>query len=253
MRIVRYKNGRKASYGIVERERVFSADGDPFKGLTKGDPAGSLSDLKLLPPVEPTKILAIGRNYLEHIQEMGGQDASEEPIIFIKPNTALRAHGDSVVMHNVAGRVDYEGELVAVIGKKAHNVPVKEALDYVLGYTCGNDVTARDLQRKDGQWTRGKGFDGFAPIGPVLVTGVRPEGRRLVTRVNGKAVQQSNTDLLIFNVPKLVSFISFVMTLNPGDIIFTGTPSGIGPLKPGDITEVEIEGIGILRNPFVAE
>ena len=253
MRIVRFKQGRRRTYGIVEGERVFAADGDPIKGLKKGAFAGNLKDLQFLPPIEPTKILAIGRNYLDHIKELGAGDPSEEPIMFIKPNTVLRAHGDAIVMPAVAGRVDYEGELVAVIGKQAKNVPEKLALDYVLGYTCGNDVTARDLQRKDGQWTRGKGFDGFGPIGPVLLTAARPEGRHIVTRVNGKAVQESNTDLLIFNVARLVSFISYVMTLYPGDIIFTGTPSGIGPVKPGDVMEVEIEGVGILRNPVVAE
>ncbi len=252
MRIVRYRKGGRAGYGIVEGGRVFSASGSLFKGLKKGRLAGKLDSLKLLPPVKPSKIAALGRNYLEHAREMGS-DAPPEPLIFLKAPTALIGPGDAIVIPRGAGRIDYEGELVAVIGEKCRNVPEEKALDVVLGYTCGNDVTAREQQSKDGQWARAKSYDTFAPIGPCIVTSITPGGRRLLTRLNGKIVQETNTDQMMFKVARQIAHISRFMTLLPGDIIFTGTPSGIGPMKAGDVVEVEIEGVGLLRNICVAE
>ena len=252
MRIVRYRKDGRQRYGIVEGANVYAASGNPFTGLKKGRLAGRLERLTLLPPVKPTKIAALGRNYLEHAKEMGS-DLPPEPLVFLKAPTAVIGPGEEIVIPTGAGRIDYEGELVAVIGKRCRNVPEEQAFDVILGYTCGNDVTAREQQSKDGQWARAKSYDSFAPIGPVIVTGLRPEGRRLMTRLNGRIVQEAPTDRMMFKVSRQVAHISRFMTLLPGDLIFTGTPSGIGPMRPGDVVEVEIEGIGLLRNICIAE
>ncbi len=252
MQIVRYRQGRRTGYGIVQQGVVYLASGSPFRGLKRARRVGRLQDVRLLPPVRPGKILAVGRNYLDHAHEMG-TDAPPEPLLFLKASSALNGPGGAIVLPKDAGRIEYEGELVAVIGKRCHNVPESKALDVVLGYTCGFDITARELQRKDGQWARAKSFDTFAPIGPVIDTERRPEGRRIQTRRNGRVVQDASTSQMIFSVPRLIAFMSRVMTLEPGDIIFTGTPSGVGPIAPGDTIEVEIEGIGVLRNLAVAE
>jgi len=201
------------------------------------------------PVARPGKIVAVGKNYLDHVREMGGSDAAEEPILFMKPPSAVIAGGEAILLPPQSGRVDYEGELVAVIGTRLRNVDAAEALRGVGGYCCGNDVTARDLQAKDGQWTRAKGFDTFAALGPSLVSGVDPADLRITTRLNGEVRQDSRTSLLITPVGELLAFISRVMTLEPGDAVFTGTPAGVGPLHEGDVVEVEIEGVGVLRNP----
>jgi len=201
------------------------------------------------PVPRPGKIVAVGKNYLDHVREMGGTEAAEEPILFMKPPSALIGDGEPILLPPQSERVDYEGELVAVVGERLRNVSAEEALRGVRGYCCGNDVTARDLQAKDGQWTRAKGFDTFCSIGPSLATGVDPTDLRLTTRVNGEVRQDSRTSLLITPVGELLAFISRVMTLEPGDAVFTGTPSGVGPLHEGDVVEVEIEGVGTLRNP----
>ncbi len=202
--------------------------------------------VKFLPPVNPSKIVAVGLNYIDHARELS-MPPPNEPVLFLKPSTAVVGDGDPIILPGV-GRVDYEGELAVVIAKKCKNVSVDEAKNYILGYTCFNDVTARELQYKDVQWTRAKSFDTFAPIGPYIAKLSDPRNLAITTRVNGKVVQKSNTSNMIFNVYELVSFISSVMTLNAGDVIATGTPSGVGELKYGDIVEVEIEKIGILRN-----
>jgi 2-keto-4-pentenoate hydratase/2-oxohepta-3-ene-1,7-dioic acid hydratase in catechol pathway len=201
------------------------------------------------PVARPGKIVAVGKNYLDHLREMGGTEAAEEPILFMKPPSAVIADGEAILLPPQSSHVDYEGELVAVVGTTLRNVSADEALRGVRGYCCGNDVTARDLQAKDGQWTRAKGFDTFAALGPSLVSGVDPADLHIVTRVNGEPRQDSRTSLLITPVGELLAFISRVMTLEPGDAVFTGTPAGVGPLHEGDVVEVEIESVGVLRNP----
>lgn len=197
--------------------------------------------------VAPTKIVCIGRNYAEHAKELG-HDVPSEPIIFLKPPSSVLKPEGTIVRPPLSQRVDYEGELVIVIGRVARNIRRADWRDYVLGFTCGNDVTARDLQKKDVQFTRGKGFDTFCPIGPVIETDLDTSALQLVTRVNGEIRQNGNTRDMIFPCDVLMEFITAVMTLVPGDVIFTGTPAGVGPLNAGDAVEVEIEGIGTLRN-----
>ena len=251
MNIVRYRRGRRTGYGILEDDRVYAAEGSIFSGPKKGPAVGRLDEVRLLAPVRPNAIMALGRNYAAHAKELDS-DLPVEPLLFIKANTAL-AGPDEPIQHLAwAGRIDHESELVAVIGKKARNVPEREALDYVLGYTCGNDVTARDLQGKDGQWSRSKSFDTFACLGPCIVTGGGSENRKVECRVNGEVRQSSNTNQLIFGLPRIIEHITRFMTLSPGDVIYTGTPDGISPIYPGDVVEVEIGGVGVLRNKVIA-
>ncbi|MDQ6801714.1 MAG: fumarylacetoacetate hydrolase family protein [Acidobacteriota bacterium] len=195
----------------------------------------------------PSKIVAVGRNYAEHAKELGNE-APSEPIIFLKPPSALLPHEGRIVRPPQSQRVDFEGELAMVIGKRARNVKADRWRDFVRGFTCANDVTARDLQKKDVQFTRGKGFDTFCPLGPHIETDLDPANLSLVTRVNGEIKQNGRTSMMIFPCAFIVEFITGVMTLEPGDVILTGTPSGVGPLQSGDTVEVEIEGIGTLRN-----
>lgn len=199
----------------------------------------------------PSKVIGIGQNYRAHAAEMG-KGIPEEPLMFLKPLSAIIVDGAPIERPGGYERVDFEGELGVVIGKRARRVTREQALDYVEGYTIVNDVTVRDLQKKDGQWTRAKGFDTFCPIGPRVVPGLDPSKLHLTTRVNGVVKQDSPTSDLIFDVPTLISFVSQHMTLEPGDVISTGTPSGVGNLNPGDVVEVEISGIGVLRNPVIA-
>lgn len=208
---------------------------------------GSVETLDLV----PSKIIGIGQNYRAHAIEMG-KGLPEEPLMFMKPRSAMIADGAAIERPAGFERVDHEGELGVVIGKRAHRVSKDKALDYVLGYTCVNDVTVRDLQKKDGQWTRAKGFDTFCPIGPRIAVGLDPRALRITTRVNGVVKQDSSTSDLIFDVATLVSFCSQYMTLEAGDVISTGTPAGVGNLAPGDVCEIEIEGIGVLTNPVIA-
>jgi 2-keto-4-pentenoate hydratase/2-oxohepta-3-ene-1,7-dioic acid hydratase in catechol pathway len=218
-------------------------------GIISGGEVLSLEDLTLLPPSQPSKIVCVGLNYVKHAQELK-MPLPDEPILFLKPPSAILAPGGQIVYPSSSIQMDYEGELAFVIGKRCRNVSADEAEKYILGYTCFNDVTARDLQRKDGQWTRAKSFDTFAPFGPWIGK-IDPSDADIKTRVNGKLVQDSNTSDLIFSVPRLVQFISAVMTLEPGDVIATGTPPGVGQLQKGDLVEVEIEGIGVLKNSVV--
>ncbi len=204
-----------------------------------------MTNYRFLPPVKPSKIICIGLNYVDHAEELN-MEIPEEPIIFLKPPSAVIGHEDTIILPKVSRRVDYEGEIAVVIGKRCRNVSRKDAMNYLLGYTCFNDVTARDLQQKDGQWTRAKSFDTFAPLGPYIVTEI-PERLRIRTILNGRVVQSSDTSNLIFDIPTLIEFISSIMTLERGDVIATGTPAGVGMLKKGDVVEVEVEGL-TLRN-----
>ncbi|HEY0144116.1 MAG TPA: fumarylacetoacetate hydrolase family protein [Thermoanaerobaculia bacterium] len=195
----------------------------------------------------PTKIVCVGRNYAEHAKELGNE-APSEPILFLKPPSALLAHEGTIVRPAISNRVDHEAELAIIIGREAKNVKQAGWRDYVLGFTCANDVTARDIQKRDVQFTRGKGFDTFCPLGPSIETDLDVSDLRISARVNGEVRQDGRTSQMIFPPPFLVEFISSIMTLMPGDVILTGTPSGVGPLNGGDVVEVEIEGIGTLRN-----
>jgi len=252
MRLCRVAIDGVAHWGLVADDHIELLAGDPFHGPASSGVAVPLAGARLLPPVTPSKILAVGTNYRAHAVEMG-KGVPDEPLLFLKAPSALLAPGDAIVRPGGYERVDYEGELALVIGRRARHVRAAEALDYVLGYTIMNDVTVRDLQKKDGQFTRAKGFDTFAPCGPWLETSLDPARLRLTTRVNGAVQQSSSTDDLIFSVPELVAFASRVMTLEPGDLFSTGTPQGVGQLWPGDVVEVEIAGIGTLSNPVVAE
>ncbi|MGC8836899.1 MAG: fumarylacetoacetate hydrolase family protein [Anaerolineae bacterium] len=223
-------------------------DGRPVPGRW----LGLAEEFRLLAPCAPTKVLAVGLNYAAHAAE-AGMEVPEEPVFFLKPPSAVIGPEEAIVYPKLSRRVDYEAELAVVIGRRARRVAPEEALDYVLGYTCGLDVTARDLQRSDGQWTRAKGFDTFCPLGPWIVPDLDPHDLLVECRVNGQVRQRARTSDLIFPVEDLIHRASLVMTLEPGDVLLTGTPSGIGPLQPGDEVEVEIEGIGILRNVVVAE
>ncbi len=216
-----------------------------FVALQRG---GTVEDFDLV----PSKIIGIGVNYRAHAAEMG-KGLHDEPLMFLKPRSALVPDGAPIERPDGFERVDYEGELGVVIGRRARRVSRADALSFVLGLTCINDVTVRDLQRKDGQWTRAKGFDTFCPLGPRIVSGVDPSNLRIQTRVNGVVRQDSSTSDLIFDVPSLIAFVSAHMTLEPGDVISTGTPAGVGNLTPGDVVEIEIENVGILRNPVIAQ
>lgn len=207
----------------------------------------SIENIKILSPVSPSKVVAVGLNYRDHAAELN-MEIPDEPIIFIKPSTTVIGPEDNIIYPPQSKNVHYEAELAIVISKKAEKVSEEDALDYVLGYTVLNDVTARDLQEKDGQWTRSKSFNTFCPIGPWIETDINPHNRNISLKVNGELKQDSNTENLIFSVEEIISFISNIMTLNPGDVIATGTPPGVGSLQVGDMVEVEIEGIGILKN-----
>jgi 2-keto-4-pentenoate hydratase/2-oxohepta-3-ene-1,7-dioic acid hydratase in catechol pathway len=208
-----------------------------------------LSDIRLLAPILPSKVVCVGKNYADHAREMGGEPP-EEPVIFLKPSTAVSGPRDPILRPGrLSDRVDYEGELAVVIGRLCQQVTADRVAECIFGYTCGNDVTARDLQARDGQWTRAKGFDTFCPIGPWIETDVDPGDLQVTTRLNGEIKQNSRTSLLIHDVQSLVMFVSQVMTLLPGDVLLTGTPAGVGPMDKGDEVSVTIEGIGTLSNP----
>lgn len=253
MRIGRYEAARRVSFGVVDPERgaVREIDGSPFGTIRETGPWRNLSDVRLLAPVLPSKIVAVGLNYRDHAKELG-KEIPGEPLLFLKPPSALNHPGADVVYPADSRRVDYEAELAVVIGKVAKNVRSAEAASVIYGYTCINDVTARDLQARDVQYTRAKGFDTFAPLGPWVETEVSPEALSVRCTVNGEMRQDGNTREMDASVFRLVEFISRVMTLYPGDVIATGTPPGVGPLRVGDTVTVEIEGIGALSNRIVA-
>jgi 2-keto-4-pentenoate hydratase/2-oxohepta-3-ene-1,7-dioic acid hydratase in catechol pathway len=244
----RFEYRNTSGYGLIEDGHIVCLDGDLFGDFEKTHQSFNIGDVKLLAPCFPTKIVAVGLNYSDHAEELG-MTPPEEPMLFLKPSTAVIGPNENIIYpKHMSARVDYEAELGVVIKKYARNIEQEQAGEYILGYTCLNDVTARDLQGKDVQFTRAKGFDTFAPIGPVVNCSIDPSDLSIRALLNGKVVQQSRTSNLIFPVPRLLSFISKVMTLNPGDIIATGTPAGIGPMNPGDKIEIEIEGIGKLTN-----
>lgn len=247
MQYVRFRADRRWRFGLLEGDRVAPLAGSIFSAWKRAGKSIPLVQVLLGPPCLPSKIVAVGVNYRSHALEMGHL-LPPEPKIFLKPATAVIGPGAAIRCPAMSAQVEYEAELGVVIAHKTNDVSLERALDHVLGYTCVNDVTARDLQKRDGQWTRAKSFDSFAPIGPVIATDLNPARLRVEAYLNGQKRQSGRTADLIFGVPQLVSFISRVMTLLPGDVIATGTPSGVGPLMPGDEIEIRITGIGSLFN-----
>ena len=253
MKICRFTDPetQRPAFGVIEHEQVFRLDGDLSAGnlsLEGPEPSIRLSEARLLPPVAPSKIVCVGRNYREHAAELGNPMPSE-PLLFLKAPSAIIGDGDWIELPEVSRRIEHEGELAVVIGRRCRRLAADEdPLSYVLGYTCLNDVTARDLQRQDVQFTRGKSFDTFCPVGPYIVTGLDPSDLLVETRVNGQVRQSGRTSALAFPVRHVIHYISHAMTLEPGDLIATGTPAGVGPLLDTDVCEVEVEGVGVLRN-----
>jgi 2-keto-4-pentenoate hydratase/2-oxohepta-3-ene-1,7-dioic acid hydratase in catechol pathway len=254
MRICRYVPRNTASaptprYGLIEGENVIEIAGLPWSQWTRSAHSSRLTDVRFLAPVEPSKIVCVGRNYAAHAAEFG-HEVPKEPLIFLKPSTSIIGPEEAVVLTKYSKQVEHEGELALVVARRcSHLRDSEDALSCLLGYTCLDDVTARDLQKSDVQFTRGKGFDTFCPVGPHIETDLDPSSVLVETRVNGAVRQSSNTSLLIYPVPFLVRWISRMMTLLPGDVIATGTPAGVGPLIAGDTVEVAVSGIGVLRNP----
>lgn len=251
MRIARFSHDDAIRFGIVDGTDLVVLAGDPlFAGFETTGERVPLGEVALLAPVIPrSKVIGIARNYRDHAAELGNE-VPAEPMMFLKPNTSVIGPGDAIVRPAQSERTDYEGELAAVIGRVAKNVSVEDALDYVFGYTIGNDVTARDLQKTDGQWARAKGFDTFCPLGPAIETEFTPSADvRIVTRVNGEARQDGTLGAMVHSVAEFISYASHAFTLLPGDVILAGTPAGVGPFVAGDIVEVEITGLGTLRNP----
>ncbi len=253
MRLLRFERKGRIGYGTLEDELVHPTWSLPFIGIVKTGEAFPLEEVTLLAPCEPTKIIALGLNYRDHAVEFGRQ-VPDEPLIFMKPSTSVIGPEADIVYPKMSRRVDYEAELAVVMGKTAHRVPEEQALDYVLGYTCFNDVTARDLQKKDGLFTRAKGFDTFAAMGPWIETEIEdPDDLTVEAYLNGERRQHGSTSNMVFGVRRLISFISQIMTLLPGDVVATGTPAGVGPMRPGDVVEVRVEKIGTLSNRVVSE
>ncbi len=251
MRIARFSHDDAIRVGIVDGTDLVVLAGDPlFAGFETTGERVPLGEVALLAPVIPrSKVIGIARNYRDHAAELGNE-VPAEPMMFLKPNTSVIGPGDAIVRPAQSERTDYEGELAAVIGRVAKNVSVEDALDYVFGYTIGNDVTARDLQKTDGQWARAKGFDTFCPLGPAIETEFTPSADvRIVTRVNGEVRQDGTLGAMVHSVAEFISYASHAFTLLPGDVILAGTPAGVGPFVAGDIVEVEITGLGTLRNP----
>ena len=249
MRLVRFRFGDRIATGAIDdgTDVVRVLHGTFFEDPLPTGEEVPLDDVRLLAPVLPSKVVCLGKNYAAHAEEFGGE-VPEEPLIFLKPSTSVSGPGDPIPLPPISHRVDYEGELAVVIAHLARHVRSENAYRYILGYTCGNDVTLRDLQKKDGQWTRAKGFDGACPLGPWIQTSLDPNDVGLETRVNGDIKQSARTSDMVFGVATIVEFVTEFMTLLPGDVIMTGTPEGVGRLTPGDVVEVEVEGLGVLRN-----
>jgi 2-keto-4-pentenoate hydratase/2-oxohepta-3-ene-1,7-dioic acid hydratase in catechol pathway len=254
MRIIRYEipENKKPKYGWLLDGKVGEISGNIFGRYQRKEALTPLSDVKLLAPSEPTKIVCVGRNYVEHAKELGNE-VPKVPLIFLKPPSSIISNGETIILPPQSAQVEHEAELVIVIGKRGRHVTAENAKKIILGYTVGNDVTARDLQKTDGQWTRAKGFDTFCSFGPWIDTDFDPSDAVITCRVNGQMRQMASTRDMVFNVGVLIAFISSIMTLEPGDLIFTGTPSGVGELKDGDEVSVEIEGLGIIKNKVKAE
>ncbi|MEG1548592.1 MAG: fumarylacetoacetate hydrolase family protein [Clostridia bacterium] len=246
MRIVRVMVDNERFYAVMA-DKLMRLSAAPYEGFIYDGRQYDIAEATLLAPAEPSKLVCIGKNYWAHAQEMN-EGSPDEPLLFIKPNTCVIGHNGVICYPEISRRVDYEGELAVVIGSQASNVQAGHAAQYIFGYTCANDVTARDIQKGDKQWTRGKGFDTFCPIGPWIETELDAQHAHIITRLNGEIRQDSNTLLMTHSIDKLICYITQCMTLLPGDIVLTGTPEGIGPMQRGDTVEVEIEGIGVLQN-----
>ncbi|KUO50495.1 MAG: hypothetical protein APF76_07525 [Desulfitibacter sp. BRH_c19] len=247
MKIVRFWDGNKISYGSLDNHKISPINGNLFGNFTIGKETLEFNEIQLLAPCEPTKIICIGLNYHDHAKEMN-LPVPKEPIVFLKPSSSITGPGNNIVYPPQCTSMSYEAELAVVMGSVTKNVEVEDALDNILGYTCSNDVTARNLQPKDGQWTVSKSFDTFCPIGPYIVTDISADNLAIKLIINNEIKQNSNTSQMIFSIPFLVSYLSKIMTLFPGDVIITGTPPGVGPMEPGDTIIVEIEEIGKLNN-----
>jgi 2-keto-4-pentenoate hydratase/2-oxohepta-3-ene-1,7-dioic acid hydratase in catechol pathway len=252
MRLVRFRHGDRIATGAIQpRSDLIQV----LRGTFVEDPLPTgeevpLDDVLLLAPVLPSKVVCVGKNYAAHAAEFDA-DVPDEPLLFLKPSTAVIGPDDAIRLLPISRRIDYEGELAVVMGRIARNVRAEDASRFILGFTCANDVTLRTLQKTDGQWTRAKGFDGSCPLGPWIETDVDPIGAFVETRLNGDVVQHANTEDMVFGVATLVEYITTFMTLLPGDVILTGTPEGVGKIVDGDIVEVEVDGIGTLRNPVI--
>jgi 2-keto-4-pentenoate hydratase/2-oxohepta-3-ene-1,7-dioic acid hydratase in catechol pathway len=252
MRLVRFRHGDRIATGAVQpgSDVIQLIAGTFFEDpLPTGDEV-PIDDVMLLAPVLPSKLVCVGKNYAAHAAEFG-MDVPEEPLLFLKPSTSVIGPGDAIRLLPISRRIDYEGELAVVMGRLARNVRAEDASRFILGYTCANDVTLRDLQRADDQWARAKGFDGSAPLGPWIETSVDPTDAVVETRLNGDVVQHASTADMVFGVAELVEYVTSFMTLLPGDALLTGTPEGVGRLEAGDVVEVEVEGVGALRNEVV--
>lgn len=254
MRIVRYEtqDGKKPKYGWLLGDKVGEISGNIYGRYRRQEALTPLSDVRLIRPCEPGKIVCVGRNYVEHAKELGNE-TPKVPLIFMKPPSSVISNGETILLPPQSSQVEHEAELVAVVGKRGRHITAEDAKKHILGYTIGNDVTARDLQKSDGQWTRAKGFDTFCPFGPWIDTDFDPSDSVITCRVNGQMRQMASTRDMVFNVGTLVAYISSVMTLEPGDLIFTGTPAGVNELKNSDVVEIEIEGLGSIKNPVRAE
>lgn len=254
MKLFRIRHKGELRYGVLEENELLLLSGEPFEKWSTTGERVKFSETELLPPVHPSKVVALGLNYRDHAREMK-LSLPSDPILFLKPSSSVIGPGVPIVYPGggITGRVDYEAELAVVIGKRCRQVRAEAAAEYILGYTCLNDVTARDLQAKDGQWTRAKSFDTFCPLGPCIETELDPSNLQVQAVLNGRTVQDGNTRELVFSVPEILYHVSRVMTLFPGDVIATGTPAGIGPLKPGDTVTIHVQGIGRLTNPVQQE
>ena len=250
MRLARYRRGGGIHYGALQGEELHELEGAPFGGEARRVAAYRLQEVELLAPVSPQKIVCVGLNYRDHAEEFG-LPIPREPVLFMKPPSSLLPHGGDIVCPPMSRRVDYEAELAVICGRRCRHVAPEDAAACILGYTCGNDVTARDLQERDGQWTRAKGFDTFCPLGPFIETELDPAQLSIELRLDGELRQSSSTANMLFAPHELLSFISRIMTLFPGDVIMTGTPGGVGELRPGDSVEVAISGLDPLRNRVV--
>jgi 2-keto-4-pentenoate hydratase/2-oxohepta-3-ene-1,7-dioic acid hydratase in catechol pathway len=255
MRVVRYEIPdikSKPKYGWLLDDKVGEISGNVFGRYKRSEAVASLADVTLLAPTEPSKIVCVGRNYVEHAKELGNE-VQKVPLLFLKPPSSIIPVGGTVILPPQSSQVEHEAELVVVIGKRGKNITAEQAKRYIFGYTIGNDITARDLQKTDSQWTRAKGFDTFCSFGPWIDTDFDPADAVITCRVNGQMRQMASTRDMVFNVGTLVAYISSVMTLMPGDLIFTGTPAGVGELRNGDEVIVEIEGLGSLKNPVKSD
>ena len=253
MRIIRYQIEKESpKYGWMLEDKIGEIEGNIFGTYKRKEVQTPLAEVRLLPPSQPTKIVCVGRNYVDHAKELGN-DVPKIPLIFMKPPSSIIANGEAIILPPQSKQVEHEGELVVVIGKRGKNIIAEEASDYIFGYTVGNDITARDLQKIDELWTRAKGFDTFCSFGPWIDTEFDPSDAVVTCRVNGQMRQMASTRDMVFNIGMLIAYVSSIMTLEPGDLLFTGTPAGVGELKDGDEVVVEIEGLAKLSNPVKAE